>query len=296
VNSTPAFARPLQHPGPRNPERRTSVPTRSTLRKTILPAGLTLNDAVEQALLELGGNAAQVEISAGHLADAQYVHPALCLDGTTAVTYSDVRHATCPARVVMGGMTVGCRDGERFTHCHMSWLDADGSLRGGHLLPDVVIGTGGISATIHVLHDLELRSALDAESRLPVFTPHKQSGRAPKATRRSVMSRLAPATSLEAEIREVMLEFGFTLARVDGSIGSLVGAAMSRRNGRPLIIDGPATEVAIFGEIDVSRDRNDISAIVVDRFGDTYYGILEPHQSLVAVTFELYLGEVGPCD
>ncbi|WP_392544255.1 PCC domain-containing protein [Oryzobacter telluris] len=287
-----SLLRPLAHPGPASPSRRTSIATRVVSEERHLPAGDRLIDAVDRVLHELGVSSAQVELLSGTFATIDFVHPALCHDGATAVTYSETKRAVGPVAVVGGGMTVGHRDGERFSHTHMAWLDADGDLRGGHLWPDVVIGVGGVRVHVHGLLDVELRSEIDTESRLPVFTPHAcPHGDVARPTGRAVMSRLAPGVVLDDALGDLVRESGFAAARIDGSVGSLVGAVVDRSGSRTLVIDGPATEVALRGDLAPGASPR-VHALVIDRFGSTFSGLLTPGANLVAVTLELLVREV----
>ena len=142
----------------------------------------------------------------------------------------------------------------RFIHAHAAWFDANGDLRGGHLLPETVIGANGVTVLAHTLQDATQHSADDPESRLPVFTPTES--QAPNASpngdttsaRVAVIARVCPGENLLAACGDLMRAHGLRSARVGGSIGSLVGAALQRPSG-VLWIDGPATEVALTGQL-----------------------------------------------
>lgn len=292
--SVTSRVRPLVHPGPVAPSRRTSVATSVVSVERQLTAGTRLIDGVDALLAELGVASAQVELLSGTFDSIAYVHPALCHDGTTAVTYSETKQAVGPVSLVGGGMTVGHRDGHRFSHTHMVWLDADGELRGGHLWPDVVIGPGGVRVQVHGPVDAELRSDIDPESLLPVFTPYPRRQRTSETvTGRAVMSRIAPGVLVDEALADVLQDSGFGAARIDGSIGSLVGAVLDRSGSRTLVIDGPATEVSLRGDL-VPGVEPRIQALVIDRFGATASGLLTPGENVVAVTLELFVREVQP--
>ena len=175
------WTQPLRHPGPAATVRRTSIATTSTQAYVTLPAGARLIDAMSAEIERLGCVGGLVELLDGTFSRISYCCPALSQDGTVAVTYSGMHEALAPARLVAGSATVGFRDGERFAHCHVTWFDADGRLRGGHLWPDTVIGLEPIRAVVHALSDVDMISATDAESDLPVFTPHIRSP-LPRAT------------------------------------------------------------------------------------------------------------------
>jgi hypothetical protein len=143
---------------------------------------------------------------------------------------------------------------------------------------------------------VELISDADPETRMPVFTPHRrpvdpvdQHGAV-----RAVMSRLAPGVLVDTAVRDIMREHGFDRACIAGSIGSLVGAVL-HRGGSVLVVDGPATEVALTGEFDLRDPDNPISRIsglVIDRFGTVHAGDFVNAENMVAVTVELLVEKV----
>ncbi|WP_314191837.1 PCC domain-containing protein [uncultured Arthrobacter sp.] len=287
---------PLKHPGVVAAERRTSVVTRSVARRVTLPAGAKLLDAMVEALEALGATSGQVELLDGSLSRVSYCFPALCEDGSTAVTYSATHEATVPARVIAGSATVGYRDGKRLAHCHATWFDANGDVRGGHLWWETVIGPAPVQAIVHALDEAELICDIDAESRLPVFTPHPCPSRKLEKENsvRAVISRLAPGVEVATAVREIMREQGFQQASIAGSVGSLVGAVFHRRD-TVAVVDGPATEVTFTGEFDL-RDPNAptswFSGMAIDRFGVVHAGELVEEETIVACAMELLVEEV----
>jgi len=249
------------------------------------------------ALEALGATSGQVELLDGSLSRVSYCFPALCEDGSTAVTYSSTHEALVPARLIAGSATVGYRDGERLAHCHASWFDANGDVRGGHLWWDTVIGPGPVHAIVHALDQAELICDTDSEIRLPVFTPHpRPSHNLEQANSvRAVISRLAPGVDIAAAVREIMREQGFLQASIAGSVGSLVGAAFHRQDNTVAVIDGPATEVTFSGEFDL-RDPNApaswFSGMAIDRFGTVHAGEFVEEETIVACAMELLVEEV----
>jgi predicted DNA-binding protein with PD1-like motif len=288
---------PLHHPGPVAAERRTSVPTSCISRRVILPAGVGLVEAMAAELEQSGASSGQAELLDGALSRVSYCFPAICQDRATAVTFSTTHEAVTPARVITGSATVGFRHQQRFAHCHATWLDAHGDVRGGHLWHDTVIGPGGLHAVIHALPEVDLVSDTDPETRLPVFTPYlrrSDRGDRPGAVR-ALMSRLAPGVEITGTIRDILRRHGFDRASIAGSLGSLVGAALQQGE-RRLIVDGPATEVTLTGEFDLTDPDNavtSIRAMAIDRFGEVHPGELIEEQNIVAVTVELLLREIS---
>ncbi|MBT2514721.1 DUF296 domain-containing protein [Arthrobacter sp. ISL-30] len=275
-------------------ERRTAVTTRTIPRPVILPAGARLLDAMAEALESLGATSGQVELLDGSLSRVSYCIPALCHDGSAAVTFSSTHEALVPARVIAGSATVGFRDGERLAHCHAAWFDANGDVRGGHLWWETVIGPGPVHAIVHALDEVELINDTDPECNLPVFMPHPCPSRNldQSGSVRAVMSRLAPGVEVASAVREIMREQGFERASIAGSVGSLVGAVF-RRGDSVLVVEGPATEVALTGEFDLSEPAAArISGIAIDRFGAVHAGQLVEEESIVACTLDLLVEEI----
>jgi predicted DNA-binding protein with PD1-like motif len=281
---------PLIHPGPPTAARRRSIATTVIRTQVTLPAGGRLLDAMVEAIERLGCACGQVELLDGTFSKISYCCPAVCQDGSVAVTYGGIHEALTPARLVAGSATVGFRDGERFAHCHVTWFDADGVLRGGHLWPDTVIGSEPVRAAVHALTGVDMVSDTDPESGLPVFTPHRREASGSSGTR-AVMSRLAPGVEVGAAVREVMRENGFARASIAGSVGSLCGPVLAR-NGSVRVVEGPATEVTFTGTFDLDDPaQSRVHVVAVDRFGTVHAGLLVEDENIVAVTMELLVEE-----
>ncbi len=281
---------PLVHPGPVASSRLGSVATGVVVERVSLAPGRRLIDAIDEELVRLGLDSAQVDLLGGPLGRVSYCFPALSPDGSTAAWYSETHEAVVPAELVGGSATVGRRDGERFVHCHAAWFDAFGQLRGGHLWPDTVVGATPVEIVLHAFDSVALTSGTDDETLMPVFTPRSAERRdAPGERCRAVMSRVRPGVEVHDAIRQVMDVAGFARASVRGSLGSLVGATLLRPDGT-VTSDGPATEVALSGH--ASSEEAHLSAIVIDRHGAVSIGELAERGNLVAITFELLVEEV----
>ncbi len=288
--TTPTRLAPLVHPGPTGTPRIVSVATGVVVERVSLAPGRRLVDAIDDELVRLGLDSAQVDLVGGPLARVSYCFPALSPDGSTAAWYSDTHEAGAPADLVRGSATVGRRDGERFMHCHAAWFDRSGRLHGGHLWPDTVVGATPLEVVVHAFDAVDLTSGTDDETRMPVFTPRVAAERPSSGERRrAVMSRVRPGIELLDAIREVMEVAGFDRASVRGSLGSLVGATLERPDG-VVVSDGPATEVALSGH--VSGGEAHLSAVVIDRHGQVSMGELSEVGNLVAITFELLVEEL----
>ncbi len=286
----PSMLSPVKHPGPRVEPRLIAVPTRTRSVWASLSPGRRLIDALDELLAASDATSAQVELMSGALSQVTYCYPAIGAAEDQPIHYSATQSATGPVNVVGGGATVGFRDGERFVHCHAAWFDAAGELLGGHLLPETWIGNSGLTVVAHTLDDAVQHSAVDPESRLPVFTPMAASTDAGQDVTNAVVARVCPNENLYDACAAVLAARGMSQARVVGSIGSLVGAALRRPSG-VLLIDGPATEVALTGRLSLDpsgRAEGELTALVIDRHGRVHIGDLT-RDNIVAVTVELFV-------
>lgn len=299
IRADPAPGIPtLVHPGPVAEPRVVAVPTRLTPLEIALPAGAPLLVALERLLARIGGRCAAGELVGGELAAASYFVPDVGPPGGPVATFSPVRAARAPARLVRGGLTVGYRDGAVFCHSHALFTDADGVERAGHLVPDRVVLGGGVRARVWVGHDVTYEVAPDAETTMPLFVPRRVAPRGDAVDAAgavdAVVCRVRPNVDLVGAVLALTEEQGWAGADVRGQIGSLVGGRLGQPDGSVLVVDGPATEV-------VSLDGGvrrvggqpcaDLVAHLVDRHARVHGGRLLPGQNPVAMTYELVLTE-----
>ena len=264
----------LQHPGPRLMPRVQTVTTRSTAVHAELSPGVRLIDGLDEILASTDATCAQVEITGGIFDRISYCVPAECPDGSVVCTFSETREARTPAQLLVGSVTVGFRDGERFMHCHAVWLDAEGQIRAATCgrrpswagfrctrscipFPASPPSTRGTR-----------RRACPFSRRTPPRSGSDESG--PARGARVAMSRVRPGEDITAAVRRVCVEQGFGMAVVRAGVGSLVGACL-RRGHDVVNVDGPATELAtIAGRVHGDIADFELSAIVVDRHGEVH--------------------------
>lgn len=274
---------PLQHPGPRTPERIAAVPTGVTVVRAELPPWSNVVGELWRITEAAGCRAACVELAHGSFGTLRYVHPAVGAE--RPAFYSDTIEPAGPCFVLGGSATVGTREGRAFAHLHATWLDEHGRVRGGHLLPETTVGDAAIEATVRLLHDAAYVSDTCPETSMPAFTPHAQ---AEPATTQAVAARILPGEDLYDAVRTVAARAGFDSAVVRASLGSAVGARLRTGPGRITEADWPATE---FTSLTGTARAGDavLTATLVDRNGDVHSGRVLPGQNPVAVTFELYV-------
>lgn len=274
---------PLQHPGPRTPERIVSVPTAVTVVRAELPPGARVAAELYRITEAAGHRAACVELTHGCFGTLRYVHPAV---GTGRPAYfSDTFEPAGPCFVLGGAATVGTRESRGFAHLHATWLDEYGRVRGGHLLPETTVGEMPIEVTMRLLHDVAYVSDTCPETTMPAFSPHAL---APATAPHAVAARILPGEDLHTAVTAVAERAGFDSAVVRASLGSVVGARLRTGPGRIAEADWPATEfTALTGT--VGDGDAVLTASLVDRNGEVHTGLVLPGQNPVAVTFELYL-------
>ncbi len=294
---------PLQHPGPRAAQRLVSVPTTCSVIRGVLPAGAVISEAIWELVKPTGVLSAKAGINGGTIEHLPYVYP-LCGGGERrVVSLTSPVQAHTPASLLGGSVTVGHREGRQFTHVHASWLDADGALRGGHLLPEARVGEIGVNVVLTLLHDVQMISVDDPETLLPTFTPiPREGGSSPRGDTRAVMSRVLPGIDMHDAVQQICLNAGFGNAVVTDSLGSTVGAALTQGVDRTgpvtTLVDAPAVEwTRLIGSahgVGTDEPEMSLSGTCVDVTGAVHSGTLIPGRNVTAVTFELLVEELIP--
>lgn len=292
--------KPLTHPGERLQPRiqPVEVQTKTVVRQ--LKAGISLTKQLTDIVAEYGATSGAAELYSGDCDPVSYVIPTAG-NGVKAVGFSETR-TTDQAKYIYGAATIGFRHGEPFVHSHSMWNNAAGETLGGHLWADTIVGDEGVFAIVHVMDGVDLISADDPETDMPVFTPHASERKvfdvtAETTLRKTLVARVLPGEDITEAIIKTSKDAGFESVSVRAGIGSLVGGEFKNRaTGETHLVDGPGTEViALIGHItNVSADEPEVrlSCTMVDRHGVVYAGELIPGVNPVAVTFELVLQEM----
>lgn len=292
--------RSLPHPGPRSTQRIRAFPTRTLSAIRTLRSGERLSDELLSVTSALGVEYSSIEILSGALAPLHYCFPAEG-DGQRAAWFSS-EHTTREARMIRGSATVGFRQGEPFTHSHLSWMDEQDAPRGGHLWPDTIVGSPAPRVAILGLCDIGWESVDDSETKMPTFQPYSlgpeqtlletvEDATPTEGGVTAVVARVLPDEDITEAVRTVAYNAGFARATVRVGLGSLIGACLFDHS-RDIVttVEGPATEVIHLGGIvdtRVGAEDNMLSCTLVDRQGEVHNGTLVPGENPVAVTFEL---------
>ncbi|MEV0700497.1 PPC domain-containing DNA-binding protein [Saccharopolyspora sp. NPDC050389] len=291
------FARPelLRHPGPADALRVDAHRADALRRIQHLAPDSSILDALWEPLERTGRTAGKAELVGGTFGHLRYCIPAHCPDGSRVATFSDPIEDRRPVSLVLASATLGLRDGARWMHCHALWVDADGVVRAGHLLPETEIGDPPPRAVVDALSGVRLESAPDAETNLPIFH-HRPEGAAtvqtPTGTREVLVARVKPNEDIVQAVEKLCLARDFRAALVRASVGSLVGARL-RVADRVIEVPGPAVEViALVGEVRTDArgvPAATLTATLVGESGQVFGGELISGANPVAITYELFL-------
>ena len=171
----PADGRPraLVHPGPCGDVRLAHVAAFGGRQLRLsLPRGTCLHEGLTQALSSAGVTAAAMALMGGDLDEVAYCLPIPDPEGQLMATYGEpnVLHG---AALLRGSATLGQDDqGLPVIHCHASFGDAAGLVRGGHVLTQrTVVGQRPVTVLVSVLDGVALRLGFDAETRLNMLKP-----------------------------------------------------------------------------------------------------------------------------
>lgn len=172
----PYRPRTMVHPGPMAPLRLEHVAARGQRqwRMTLAP-GQVLLPALTGALAEQGVPAAAMALLGGELQTVAYCLPIPDPEGQVIATYGAplVLH---DATLLRASATLGqSADGAPVIHCHATFADAQGTVRGGHVLPDrTVVGRRPLTVLVTALDGIDLRLGFDPETRLHMLRPSEQ--------------------------------------------------------------------------------------------------------------------------
>ncbi|OPX06392.1 DUF296 domain-containing protein [Gordonia sp. i37] len=295
---------PVQHlrqPGTPAAQRIDAFPTTLHHIQVELAVGVPLLTALREIVLDQGFGSAFGEIRGGSLTAFEYFIPALCTTGTSVAAFSDPFVARGPVSFIRGGITIGRRDDAPWTHCHAQFVDADGVMRAGHLLPESVVVGPGVMLDIYASRDVTMTALPDEEINFSVFQPHSDHDHTAPIPNpvdtddsRAIVARVHANVDLVEAIEDICAAHGFTSAVIRGKIGSLVGATLLQGDNL-VCAPGPAVEV-MYLDGSVRRDPDgvvqaDLTCAVTAIDGMVYTGSLIKGHNPVALTFELALTE-----
>jgi hypothetical protein len=166
-------ARTLVHPGPVGPIRiEHRHANRARHFRLGLAPGRTMEDAIIEPLLVLGVRSASMTLLGGRLERLLYCVAPPDPTGERVANYTRPIPAG-PATLIFGNATLGKNArGEAIVHCHATFVCADGSVRGGHIVVDrSIVGGAPLPVLVTSLDGIELRITQDDETHMPLMRP-----------------------------------------------------------------------------------------------------------------------------
>lgn len=280
--------RRIDHPGPVAAKRSVTANCALLQVDVTLEPGATLLDSMTAELKSRGALSAVATLRGGGFDPFVFVMPALSPTPAHAVYFSGRHEPEGLVCLESANVTLGCRDGKPWLHCHGTWRDRDGNRLGGHVLPNEALISKAIDASIWILEGAAFEVAPSPETAFTLFEPigsgsFVQDGNGAFAM--GIRANEDLCTALEAECRAR----GIRSARVRGGVGSLVGTSFG--DGRE--VEPFVTEVFVReGKIETNAGGElaaEIDVCVVDYLGGLNEGRLQRGANPVLVTFELVI-------
>jgi predicted DNA-binding protein with PD1-like motif len=254
-----------------------------------LEAGLPLLAAARRGFAGQGFAGGVLNMRGGALGPFAYVMPALSKTGENAAFYSDTFRPAGITRLKMGAMTFGARDGAPFFHCHALWMEADGRVNGGHILPEETVVAEPFAVEAFGIDGAVFTADRDPETNFKLFGPVPSPPAGAKITNRAFALRLRPNQDFAGALEEFCRARGITRARLHGGVGSTIGARFA--DGRA--VEPFATELAIGSGVIAPGAGGALEAVLdialVDYTGGLAEGRLMRGDNPVLMTMELVL-------
>lgn len=283
--------RRIEQPGPETPGRIQWAECHGLRFPLTLEAGLPLLEAVRRSFAAAGFVSGTVKLDGLAVSPFAYVMPALSQTAEHAAFYSETFRPAGVARIDVGAMTFGLRDGAPFFHAHALWVEGDGARGGGHILPDETMVAEAITLQAVGLDGAAFLAEPDPETHFKLFGPKPSELLGATREGRFFALRVKPNIDFCGALEAFCAERGIARATIHGGVGSTIGA----RFGDGGIVENFATEVAITGgQIvdDGAGPEAQVDVALVDYTGAMAKGRYRRGDNPVLMTFELVL-EVG---
>ena len=232
--------RRIQQPGTGTPERIQWVECGGRAFSLTLPAGVPLLEAVRSGFAAAGFTSGTVKLDGLKLSPFAYVMPALSKTPEHAAFYSETFRPEGRARIEVGAMTFGQRDGAPFFHAHAVWVEGDGKRSGGHILPDETTVAETITLQAVGLDGAVFTAEPDSETHFKLFGPVAVAPGGAGAGRFFAL-RVKPNVDFCGALETFCAERGIGEVVIHGGVGSTIGARFVDGG----VVENFATEVAI---------------------------------------------------
>ena len=279
--------RRIQQPGTGTPERIQWVTCGGRAFSLTLTAGVPLLEAVRSGFAAEGFASGVVKLDGLRLAPFAYVMPALSKTPEHAAFYSDTYRPEGGARIEVGAMTFGQRDGAPFFHAHALWVEGSAKRSGGHILPDETTVAETITLQAVGLDGAVFTAEPDSETHFKLFGPVPAASGG-VGNGRFFALRVKPNVDFCGALEAFCAEYGIREAAIHGGVGSTIGARFVDGGA----VENFATEVAITaGQIASGAGGFEaaIDVALVDYSGALASGRLVRGDNPVLMTFELVL-------
>ncbi|WP_449375710.1 PCC domain-containing protein [Bosea thiooxidans] len=281
-------SRRIEQPGTGSPERIQWVECGGRPFSLTLPAGEPLLEAVRSGFAAEGFGSGVVKLDGLKLSPFAYVMPALSKTPEHAAFYSETFRPEGGARIELGAMTFGERDGAPFFHAHALWTEGDGKRSGGHILPDETTVAETITLQAVGLDGAIYTAEPDGETNFKLFGPKPAAPSKAAQEGRFFALRVKPNVDFCGVLEAFGAEHGIREAVIHGGVGSTIGARFVDGG----VVENFATEVAITeGRIVAGAGGLEatIDVALVDYSGALASGRLKRGDNPVLMTFELVL-------
>lgn len=164
--------RTLTHPGPVAAQRRDLIWGQLGGEGLIrLNPGGDFMSALPAALAARGVRSGGLILLTGDVARLVFMTGGPDESGARAATPQGPHEIACPAQVLAGHAVFGLNaEGQPFMHCHAAFLDAQGQVRGGHLISHhCIAGPSGILAAVTGIDGAGFRVGPDIETNFAIF-------------------------------------------------------------------------------------------------------------------------------
>lgn len=283
--------RRIEQPGPETPGRIQWAECHGLRFPMTLEAGLPLLEAVRRSFAAAGFVSGTAKLDGLALSPFAYVMPALSQTPEHAAFYSDTFRPVGVARIEMGAMTFGLRDGAPFFHAHALWIEGDGRRSGGHIMPDETMLAEAITLEAVGLDGAAFLAEPDPETHFKLFGPKPSERLGATREGRFFALRVKPNVDFCGALEAFCAERGIVRATIHGGVGSTIGARFEDGG----VVENFATEVAITGGQIVDDGAGleaQVDVALVDYTGARAKGRYRRGDNPVLMTFELVL-EVG---
>jgi len=284
--------RRIQQPGPVVAERIQWIEARGRAFSFNVEAGQPLLEAARHGFAAQGFAGGTLNIRGGALGPFAYVMPAQSKTSEHAAFYSETFRPQGITQLKLATMTFGVRDGAPFFHCHGLWLEADGRVNGGHMLPEETNVAKPFAVEAFGIDGAMFTAEPDPETNFRLFGPVASEARGADTTSRAFALRLRPNQDFAGSLETFCRDRGIARAKIRGGVGSTIGARFT--GGR--IVEPFATELAVTsGTIAPGAGgalEAELDIALVDYTGSVAEGRLVRGDNPVLMTMELVLEEL----